>query len=326
MFKIFPVILLCLLLNELSAQTYPGTWNGGGYYAPGQSMTTVMQKMSGKKLIYLDINASNIVTGNMVVTYDNTKATIANNGGDQVFTIAGRLDVNSQLLLLILTHVKMGVIEAAFGKPDSIYYSVALLVRDNKLVMTGATNKANNRNATAEWVGSSQGRGLGMNILSDNIGMHLLPLNIELENTYSLAPQAKPAITANSSGGPLPEIILDATAPRKIEIQRTIILDTNLIKLDLYDNGEVDGDIATIILDGKIILDKQSLSTNAATLSLNLSKDNTEHILQLFANNLGTIPPNTALLVLTCNRKRYEINLSSNGTVNGSVKLVFKSN
>jgi hypothetical protein len=156
---------------------------------PDQSMTTIMQKMGGKKLIYLDINASNIVTGNMVVTYDKSKATIANNGGDQVFTIAGRLDVNRQLLLLILTHVKMGVIEAAFQKPDSIYYSVELLVRDNKLVMTGSTNKANNRNATAEWVGSSQGQGLGMNI-SDNIGMHMLPLT-SVRKYLSLAPQIK---------------------------------------------------------------------------------------------------------------------------------------
>jgi hypothetical protein len=326
MFKISSTLLLCLLLNKLSAQTYPGTWNGAGYYVPGQVITTVMQKMGGKKLIYLDISASNNVTGNMVVTYDNAKASIRNNGGDQVFIIAGRLDLSRQLLLLVLTQVKMGVIEAAFQKPDSIYYSVELLIRDNKVVMTGSTSKANNRNATEEWAGSSQGQGLGMNILSDNIGMHLLPLNIKLENTYSLPPAAKPATTTGSStaDGPLPGAIAEAPVPRKVEIQRTIVLDTNLITLDLYDNGEIDGDIATIILDGKTVLDKQPLSAKAATLSLNLSKDISEHVLQLFANNLGAIPPNTALLVLTCNRKRYEVYLSSNGTVNGSVKLVFK--
>ncbi|MEO8173084.1 MAG: hypothetical protein ABI581_08370 [Sediminibacterium sp.] len=330
MFKIIPVILLCFLLNDLSAQTYNGTWNGAGYYAPGQPMTTIMQKMGGKKLIYLDISPSNTVTGSMVVTYDNAKASITNNGGDQVFTIGGKLDVNKQLLLLVLTHLKMGSIEMGFQRPDSIFYSVELLKKENKLVMAAGAGKNNNRNSTEEWVGSSQGQGMGMNIL-DNLSMHLLPINIQLENTYSPPPAAKSATTSGAPGvspspNPFSTALPDISVVRKIEIQRTIVLDTNLIKLDLYDNGEVDGDIATIILDGKVVLDKKLMSTTAASLSLDLSKGVSEHILELFANNLGSIPPNTALLVLTCNRKRYEINLSSNGTVNGSVKLVFKSN
>lgn len=320
MFKIVTVIFLCMLLNHLSAQPHIGKWNGAGFYAPEQSMTTVMQKMAGKKSLSLEIDASNMVTGTMTVTYDKAKATIANNGGDQVFTIAGRYDINRQLLLLILTHIKVGVVEAAFQKPDSIFYSVELSSRDNKLLLSGSTGKTNNRNATAEWVGSSKGQGMGMNI-ADYVGMHMLPLNIRLESTNYVRPE-----TTNNMSGPLPGITVTSVEKRKTEIQRTIVLDTGLIKLDLYDNGEIDGDIATLILDGKTILSNQSLSAQAATLSLTLSKDISEHVLELFANNLGTIPPNTALLVLTCNRKRYEITLSSNGTVNGSVKLVFKSN
>ncbi|MES2374310.1 MAG: hypothetical protein V4557_17160 [Bacteroidota bacterium] len=321
MFKILPVIFLCLLFNHLSAQPHTGKWEGAGFYAPNQSMTTVMQKMGGKKLLSLEINTSNDVTGSMVVTYDKSKATIPNNGGDQLFTVAGKYDINRQLLLLILTHVKMGAIQAAFKKPDSIYYSINLSVNDSKLVMSGNTGKANNRNATAEWVGSSEGQGMGMNIL-DNVGMHMLPLSIKLESDkrMQLAPRTIDVPDV------LPGITVTNVEKRKIEIQRTILLDTSFIKLDLYDNSEIDGDIATLILDGKTILSNQLLSAKAATLSLNLSKDISEHVLELFANNLGTIPPNTALLVLTCNRKRYEITLSSNGTVNGSVRLIFKSN
>jgi hypothetical protein len=93
----------------------------------------------------------------------------------------------------------------------------------------------------------------------------------------------------------------------------------------MYDNGEVDGDIATLILDGNVIINNQLLSTKAASITLNISRDQKEHLLELYANNLGSIPPNTALVVLTCNRKRYEINLSSNGTQNGSVKLILGS-
>ena len=73
-------------------------------------------------------------------------------------------------------------------------------------------------------------------------------------------------------------------------------------------------------------MEKKLLSTIAASISINLSPDPAGHLLELFANNLGSIPPNTALLVLTCKRKRYEINLSSTETVNGGVKLLFKTN
>lgn len=319
MYRSFPALLLCILFNQLTAQTYPGTWNGAAYYAPGQPMATVMQKMGAKKLLFLDINPSNNVTGSLVVSYDKSRALIANDGGDQVFTIAGRIDTNRQQLLLVLTHVKTNGNLAVLQKPDSIYYAVQLLKGEKKLSISGAADKARNKNVSSEWIGSAQGQGLGMNI-SDNIGMHMLPLSFRLENTYSPAQSA----AKEDFSGPLPGITVTGSA-RKTEIQRTILLDTSFITIDLYDNGEIDGDIATIILDGKTILDKQTLGSKAATLSLELSKESSEHILQLYADNLGSIPPNTALLVLTCNKKRYEIYLSSNGMVNGSVKLIFKS-
>ena len=110
--------------------------------------------------------------------------------------------------------------------------------------------------------------------------------------------------------------------PRKTKTRRTITLDTCCFTVALYDNGEIDGDIASLFLDGKVIVDKQLLSTKSASIHIDLSNQmGTDHILELFANNMGAIPPNTALLVLTCNKKRYEINLSSTEEVNEAVIL-----
>jgi hypothetical protein len=111
---------------------------------------------------------------------------------------------------------------------------------------------------------------------------------------------------------------------RETKIQRTVALDTSFVKIDLYDNGDIDGDIATLVLDGKIILNKQLLAATASTIYVNLSRQNPEHTLELVANNMGSIPPNTALLILTCKGKRYEINLTSTEKANGSVRLIFK--
>lgn len=108
---------------------------------------------------------------------------------------------------------------------------------------------------------------------------------------------------------------------RKIRIKRTITLDTCCFKIELYDNGEIDGDIATLMLDGKVILNKQTLSAKSASITINLGNKPGDHVLELFANNMGMIPPNTALVVLTCNKKRYEITLSSTEDINEAVIL-----
>lgn len=114
------------------------------------------------------------------------------------------------------------------------------------------------------------------------------------------------------------------TLVRKTVIRRTITLDSCCFKIELYDNGEIDGDIATLLLDGETIISKQLLSTKSVSIDINLSKQkNKEHTLELFADNMGLIPPNTALVVLTCNKKRYEITLSSTEEINEAVYLKF---
>jgi hypothetical protein len=43
----------------------------------------------------------------------------------------------------------------------------------------------------------------------------------------------------------------------------------------------------------------------------------------MYANNLGTIPPNTALLKITADKKNYEVKLNSTNTTNASIKIVY---
>lgn len=133
-------------------------------------------------------------------------------------------------------------------------------------------------------------------------------------------------ISKPKAGKPVATPVITATIESKQRVrdfQRTIALDSSVVKLEMYDNGEVDGDIATLILDGKEIISKQLLSTTPATVYVTLALDIPEHVLELYAHNLGAIPPNTALVVLTCNKKRFEIHLQSTEKVNGSVKLTF---
>lgn len=316
MLKCLLSFVLYLIFSDVSAQFLSGIWSGKGDYITGQSITTVMKKMAASKNISIRFSENGTVSGTLNTTYDKAAATLGTNNFDQTFILRGNYDPSKKILLLVITQIKNELPDTTatdnvFKKPDSLYYAITLAVSEGKWILKGTADKILNKNYSGEWIGSSRGEGLGMNI-SDAISLHLLPLRIILENDS--LPLPKMPVIASS----------DTIAVRKKHILQTIVLDTNYIKIDLYDNGEIDGDIATIILDGKTILAHQLLSDKAATLTVTLSKNKTEHLLELFADNLGSIPPNTALLVLTCKNKRYEINLSSDTAENGCVKLIFK--
>jgi hypothetical protein len=46
----------------------------------------------------------------------------------------------------------------------------------------------------------------------------------------------------------------------------------------------------------------------------------------MFAENLGLIPPNTALMVITDGKKKYEIRLASNLEKNATIRIRRKKN
>jgi len=102
-----------------------------------------------------------------------------------------------------------------------------------------------------------------------------------------------------------PEIV-----QRKTEIIRRISLGSDSIVISLYDNGEVDGDTVSIILNGKVILSKQGLTAKAITKTIYSSEIGDSSELIMYAENLGRIPPNTGLLVIQSGYERYQVRFS----------------
>ena len=50
---------------------------------------------------------------------------------------------------------------------------------------------------------------------------------------------------------------------RNTVIQQTVFFSSDTLLLSLYDNGEVDGDTVSVLMNGKIIIANQGLSSNA---------------------------------------------------------------
>ncbi|MBL7726938.1 MAG: hypothetical protein JNM68_04590 [Dinghuibacter sp.] len=107
-------------------------------------------------------------------------------------------------------------------------------------------------------------------------------------------------------------------------VEEVIIADTNEVVVNLYDYGEVDGDIVTIFLDNREIISKQMLRVTPISIPIKVNEEHPEHTLTLVAENLGSIPPNTALMVTYVNDQRYEVKIESTEQKNATVKFIYK--
>ena len=125
--------------------------------------------------------------------------------------------------------------------------------------------------------------------------------------------RAKPAI-------PLPKAISSRANPvvRQIEVHSGSIL------VELYDNGEIDGDTVTIYHNNSLVVSRAGLSTKPVTFQLTIDAAHPHHELVMVANNLGSIPPNTSLMIVTAQNKRYEVFISSTEQKNAKVVIDLK--
>ncbi len=108
--------------------------------------------------------------------------------------------------------------------------------------------------------------------------------------------------------------------PREKELVQVIKIDAPSIKIDLYDNAEIDNDTVTVLLNNKLLLYRRMLTDKPLSITVN-AFPNTDYELVMYADNLGSIPPNTALMVVTAGTKKFEIRLASSEQKSAAVRF-----
>src|SRR4030095_13260020 len=108
---------------------------------------------------------------------------------------------------------------------------------------------------------------------------------------------------------------------RETEVIRTVLFKSDSLVLSLYDNGEIDGDTVSLVLNGNIILSRQGLTDKAIRKTIAASEIGDSSKLVLYAENLGRIPPNSGLLILQDGNERYQIRFSGDLQKNAAVIL-----
>ncbi|HLF46823.1 MAG TPA: hypothetical protein VI548_10380 [Chitinophagaceae bacterium] len=117
----------------------------------------------------------------------------------------------------------------------------------------------------------------------------------------------------------VPEILKQ----RQNDLVRTLNISSENITIKIYDNGEIDDDTISVYLDNQLILSKKRLTASAITINLKMDESNDEHELVMVAENLGRIPPNTSLMIVTAGDKRYEVRITSTEQKNAVVRFKY---
>lgn len=111
---------------------------------------------------------------------------------------------------------------------------------------------------------------------------------------------------------------------RENALASKIETETGEIKINLYDNGEIDGDTVSIYHNNKIIKSHMRLSEKPVSFTIEVNPDQPHHELIMVAENLGSIPPNTSVMVINTPGNRYEVFISSSKQKNAKVVLDLK--
>ncbi|UEG50800.1 hypothetical protein LK994_04840 [Ferruginibacter lapsinanis] len=126
---------------------------------------------------------------------------------------------------------------------------------------------------------------------------------------------------------PSPVVVIPAAAAdvakRKIVNTQEVFFTADSLTLTLYDNGEVDGDVVSVLLNGKVIFEKAALTTkpNRKTIYIDKAAGSDSLQLVMYAENLGSIPPNTGLLVVNDGDATYEVRFSADLQTNAAILL-----
>ena len=147
-------------------------------------------------------------------------------------------------------------------------------------------------------------------------------VNALQENTKAAAvneTSASPNTSATKSSG---QILPWVLVGRENKLVKQVIVNSPSISIDLYDNGTIDNDTIMIFDNKVLLLENKRLSYKATHFDVSFNKDNNRHEIIIVAHNLGTVPPNTALMVVKDGTSRQEIYITS--TLNVNAMIIFE--
>lgn len=124
-------------------------------------------------------------------------------------------------------------------------------------------------------------------------------------------------------GRKFPTIVPRVLVDRQNELVKTIVVHTNEVTLNIYDDGTIDGDTVSVYLDNKQVINHAMLTDRPLIVTIHLDETNDYHEVVMVAENEGEIPPNTSLMIVKAGDKEYEVRITSTEQKNAVVRFKY---
>jgi hypothetical protein len=105
-------------------------------------------------------------------------------------------------------------------------------------------------------------------------------------------------------------------------LQQVIPLKGDSIELRFYDNGEIDGDSIAFFLNARLIFKHVMITDKPYTVKFAVKDLQEDNEAVMVAENLGSIPPNTALMIAIVDDKRYEAHLYADENSSALIRFI----
>ncbi|MEM1215942.1 MAG: hypothetical protein AAGJ82_09675, partial [Bacteroidota bacterium] len=106
---------------------------------------------------------------------------------------------------------------------------------------------------------------------------------------------------------------------RAVKVDRVLQVQSDQVRLKVWDNGIVDGDILTLFLNGEQILDHYRVNKRKWSFPVNILRG--ENLLILHAEDLGDISPNTVAVAIDDGVSEQIVIMSSNLEESGAILI-----
>ena len=143
-------------------------------------------------------------------------------------------------------------------------------------------------------------------------GKKIIPMNPEVKKKIEVKEE--------------PKKVIKELKERTNNLVRTIYVDEGDILVELYDNGQIDNDTVSVYHNNQPEILHARLSGQPLAVKIRVSAEDPIHEFVMVADNLGEIPPNTSLMVITAGKKTYELFLTSDLQRNAKIIIEYKGN
>jgi hypothetical protein len=146
-------------------------------------------------------------------------------------------------------------------------------------------------------------------------------------NTNTKAPASQtltnlPGKDSSGNTSNLPPLLRERTN----KLMQTVQITAPYIEVILLDDAEIDGDIISLYYNNEEVISHKTLGREVIKYSFKADAAHTHHELVLVAENLGSIPPNTALMRIRAGDKKYELTTRANMHENAKVIVEYTGN